>query len=109
MLPSGLEPNRGEEVVYRRADLTRLALREANCKRFEENAQERLRGSGENYMCVDPSLRLLAPVADFFSILLESDADFIQVPEQVGRVLIDPIGSCPLQLFPAIAPGEQPH
>ena len=39
----------------------------------------------------------------------ESDADFIQVSEQVGRVLIDPIGSCPLQLFTAIAPGEQSH
>ncbi len=72
----------------------------------EEIAQERLRGSGEKYMCVDPSLRLLAPLADFFSILLESHADFIQVSEQVGRVLIDPIGSCPLQLLPAITPGE---
>ena len=49
------------------------------------------------------------PLADFFSILLESDADFIQVSEQVGRILIDPIGSRPLQLLTAIAPGKQSH
>ena len=42
-------------------------------------------------------------------LVLQSDADFIQVPEQVGWVLIDPIGPCPLQLLPAIAPGEQSH
>jgi hypothetical protein len=34
--------------------------------------------------------------ADFFSILLESDTDFIQVSKQVSRVLVDPIGSRPL-------------
>ena len=49
------------------------------------------------------------PLADFFGILLESDADFIQVSKQVGRVLVDPIGSSPLQLVPSIAPGEQSH
>jgi hypothetical protein len=58
---------------------------------------------------VEDSCELRTPLADFFSILLKSDADFIQVSEQVGRVLIDPIGSCPFQLLPAIAPGEQSH
>src|SRR5580765_7390247 len=42
-------------------------------------------------------------------LVLQSDADFIQMSEDIGRVLIDPIGSGALQLIPAIAPGEQSH
>ena len=67
------------------------------------NRRRTLRGYVEDF---DESR---TPLADFFSILLESDADFIQVSEQVGRILIDPIGSRPLQLLTAIAPGKQSH
>jgi len=86
-----------------------MALTDADCMGREEIAQERLRGSGKKYKCADlygpagcskrqsskaagrsateaypwgtlqGDERLRTPLADFFSILLESDADFIQV------------------------------
>ena len=36
------------------------------------------------------------------------DADFIQVVQQIGRVLVDPVGSSAFKLIPTVSAREQP-
>ena len=38
-----------------------------------------------------------------------TDADFIQVPQQIGRILIDPGRAGSFQFFLAVSPRQQPH
>src|SRR5260370_41818766 len=41
--------------------------------------------------------------------VVDSHADFVQVSQQVSRVLVDPVSACPLQFILTIATRKQTH